>query len=75
MDAKNRRNQMTRKYIAGKTTKLYQNVSGGSQNMVLIYGDEVEVTGPPQPVDATTSAQRTPVTFRQRQRTLFAVSG
>lgn len=57
---------MIRKYIGRRTTKLYENVNGGSQNMVLIYGDEVEVTGPAQPDDATASAQRTPVTFRKR---------
>jgi len=57
---------MSSKYINKKTTKLYENASGGSQNMVLIYGDEVEVTGPPQPADAQARKQRTPVTYRGR---------
>jgi hypothetical protein len=52
-------------YVNRKTTKLYEGASGGSQSMVLIYGDEVEATGPPQPAGAPTTAQRTPVTFRR----------
>jgi len=34
-------------YVGHKTTALYKSSTGGSREMVLIYGDEVETNGPP----------------------------
>jgi competence protein ComEC len=50
---------MTTKYIAQKTAQLYESPTGRSRSMVLIFGDEVKVTGPE--VNG-----RVPVTFRGR---------
>ena len=36
---------MAYQYIANKTSYLYENANDGKWSMVLIYGDEVEVTG------------------------------
>ena len=50
---------MATQYITRKTSRLYESSTGGKQEMVLIFGDEVETTGPP--VNG-----RVPVEFRGR---------
>lgn len=50
---------MPTRYIVAKTAHLYSGPTGNEHTMVLIFGDAVEVTGPP------TSA-RTPVRYRGR---------
>jgi len=51
---------MAYQYITNKTSYLYENANDGKWSMVLIYGDEVEVTG-------AEVNQRTPVKYRDRQ--------
>jgi hypothetical protein len=46
---------MATKYISRKTSQLYESSTGGKRNMVLIFGDEVETSGPP--VDGRVKAQ------------------
>ena len=50
---------MATQYITRKTSRLYESSTGGKREMVLIFGDEVETTGPP--VNG-----RVPVEFRGR---------
>jgi glyoxylase-like metal-dependent hydrolase (beta-lactamase superfamily II) len=50
---------MATQYITRKTSQLYEFSTGGKREMVLIFGDEVETTGPP--VNG-----RVPVEFRGR---------
>jgi beta-lactamase superfamily II metal-dependent hydrolase len=57
---------MATAYIGRKTSKLYTTDHDGAQEMVLIFGDEVDTTGAPTPPDAEPARQRTPVTFRGR---------
>src|SRR4030042_60836 len=49
---------MAVRYISSKTSPLYKSTTGGSREMVLIFGDEVEVIG------ATVNG-RVPVQFRR----------
>ena len=47
------------RYVTRKTTKLFEQDTGTPWHMILIFGDEVEVTGPKK-------NKRFPVTFRER---------
>lgn len=51
---------MAIRYIGRKTSRLYEAPAGGRWHMVLIFGDEVETTGPP-------AGSRVPAQFRGRQ--------
>ena len=50
---------MPTRYVTARTAQLYAAPAGGAHTMVLIFGDEVDVTGP-------ADGARTPVTYRGR---------
>jgi hypothetical protein len=50
---------MATRYITAKTSRLYDHATGGARKMILIFGDEVETTGP-------AVSGRVPATYRGR---------